>query len=215
MCGTWPTRHVALCHGMVIGDCIAVKNGMSSMQLKVNKRSIQTKGAINQLRENGGIPAVLYAKGKETITLSLEAADLQKILRGLKPGTLSTLVLELEGLGRPVRAIVKEVQYNKTNYSVLHVDLMELVDNQTLLVKVPVELTGINDCAGVKAGGAVRQVMRSVTVECTPEAMPREFQVDVRELNIGQSKRVESIRLPAGVRCKEKLVDVLAVVAKR
>jgi large subunit ribosomal protein L25 len=194
---------------------MAVKNGMSSMQLKVNKRSISTKGAVNQLRENGGIPAVLYTKGKETVEISLENANLQKILRDLKPGTLSTLVLTLEGLDRPVRAIVKEVQYNKTNYDVLHVDLMELVDGQRLRVKVPVELTGINECVGVKAGGVVRQVMRAVTVECVPADMPREFQVDVRELNIGQSKRVVAVALPAGVRCKEKIEDVLAVVAKR
>jgi large subunit ribosomal protein L25 len=193
----------------------AVKNGMSGMQLKVKKRSINTKSAINQLRQNGSIPAVLYTKGKETVALSLESADLQKILRDLKPGTLSTLVFKLEGLDHSVRAVVKEIQYNRTNYNVLHVDFMELVPAQALRVKVPVELTGTNECAGVKAGGAVRQVMRAVTVECTPETMPREFQVDVRDLNIGQSRRVNALSLPAGVQCKEKLDDVLAVVAKR
>ena len=186
------------------------------MQLTVSKRPRSTKGATNQQRREGQIPAVLYAKGRETESVWIDNAELQKIFRALKPGTLSTLVLEVQGLDRPIRALVKEVQYHKTNYAVLHVDLLELVAGQAIRVNIPVELIGIADCIAVKQGGVVRQVMRQVAVECTPETLPREYQVDVRDLaEVGASRRVKSISFGQGVRSKAAAEDVLAVIAKR
>lgn len=186
------------------------------MQLQVSKRPRSTKGVRSQLRREGGVPAVLYAKGKESQTLTINRADIQKILRELKPGTLSTLVLELQGMGSPIRAIIKEMQYQKTSYDVLHVDLLELLDGQPVRVNVPVELTGVAESIAVKAGGVIRQVARQVAVECLPGDIPREFFVDVRDLEmVGSSKRVKSIGLNQGVKMRALAEDVLAVVAKR
>lgn len=185
------------------------------MKLKVARRALSTKGALHKLRREGGIPAVLYAKGLATQSLALETTEIQKLLREIEPGTLSTLVLELQGLDQPVRVLVKEIQYDKTNYDVRHMDFIALLPEQKIQVMVPIELAGQADCVGVKAGGAIRLVTRKIPVECLPSKLPSRFTVNVSQMNIGDAIRVNAITFPEGVTPCVKPVDVIAVVGKR
>ena len=81
-------------------------------------------------------------------------------------------------------------------------------------VSVPLEVLGSAECAGVKLGGTLRQVIRRIKVSCLPKDIPHVFQIDVRDLGIAQSKRLSDITMPHGVRSLSAMSEVAVVVAK-
>ena len=98
---------------------------------------------------------------------------------------------------------------------VLHLDFVELLDGVPVQLKVPVECSGMADCPGIKLGGFLRQVIRYVKVECQPKDIPVKFDVDVKDLGMRQTRRVNEIKMPEGVRPLTKLDEVVVVIAKR
>lgn len=185
------------------------------MKLSANERTKETKSDINQLRRNGKIPAILYAPGHSGVLLAIDNAEFQAALRAIKPGQLPTTVFTLNSGGKQRKAVVKDIQYHPTTYDVMHLDLQELVKDVLVNVKVPISCTGVVDCAGIKLGGFLRQVIRFVKVECLPDAIPSEFIIDVRDLGIKQTKRLRDLNMPKGVRPLAPMDEVVVVIAKR
>ncbi len=185
------------------------------MKLAIHKRTTGKKGEINQLRRTGNVPAVLYGQREAGMPIFIKGEEIQAILRNIQPGLLATTVFEVEVEGKKRKALVKDMQYHVTSYDLLHLDLVLLDDQMPITVNVPIRLVGAAECAGVKLGGFVRQPIRSMAVSCLPKDIPQEFVVDVKELNIGQSKRLSEISLPQGVRPLAKLDEVAVIVGKK
>jgi large subunit ribosomal protein L25 len=76
-------------------------------------------------------------------------------------------------------------------------------------------ITGLAECAGVKLGGFMRQVIRSLKVSCLPCDMPTELFLDVTALGLGQSMRLSDLAIPSGVRPLAKMNEVAVVIAKK
>ncbi len=111
--------------------------------------------------------------------------------------------------------ILKDIQYDPTNYSIIHLDFEELLDDVPVNVKVPIECTGVVDCTGVKLGGILRQVIRHLRVRCLPKDMPSFFQVDVKAMGIMDVKRLADLNIPQTVRPLADMNEVAVVIAKR
>lgn len=186
------------------------------MKLTVSKRNNDKKSEAKKLRRDGQIPAVIYSNGNAGENISIKAAEykqhLSHIKRGHLPTTIFTLVNE-EGKER--KAIIKDIQYHVTTYNILHIDFEELHDDVLVNVKVPIEFLGAADCAGVKLGGVLRQVIRHLRVRCLPSKIPSSFGIDVRSLNMKDTKRLRDINMPEGVRPMANMDEVVVVVAKR
>src|ERR1700722_3341352 len=169
------------------------------MELKASPRPGDKKISCKVIRRMGKVPAVLYAQGKEGRSIAVGAIDFKKILNQIVPGTLSTTIFNLDIDGKKTSAILKEIQYHITTYEVSHLDFIELIDGVLVELKVPIQCTGVMDCVGVKLGGTLRQVIRTVRGRCLPKDIPAAFEVDVRELNVGQEKKLSEIAMPKGV----------------
>ncbi len=185
------------------------------MKLTVTKREKTSKSAVKQIRREGDVPAILYSAGKPCEPIVVNGTEFSTILREMKQGRLPTTLFTLEMDGKKRRAIIKDIQYQLTTYQVSHLDFEELFDDVPVNVKVPINCTGVAECAGVKLGGFLRQVIRFVKVECLPRQIPAEFLVDVRNLGIRQTKRLSDLQLPEGVKPLASLKEVVVVVAKR
>lgn len=185
------------------------------MQLTAKSRAEETKGGIKQMRRRGTIPAVLYSPGKETQSITIDRVELETALRGIKEGMLSTSVFKLDLDKHKKKVIVKDVQYHPTNYRVLHMDFEELEENVPVTIKVPISLTGIMDCIGVKLGGFLRQVVRTVKIECLPKHIPTHFEVDVRDLAVGKSLKLSDLPMPTGVKAVSPADQVVVLVSKK
>lgn len=186
------------------------------MQLKYKSRSAEKKRDAKRLLREGWIPAVLYVRGKEGETLSVCEQELSAAMRQVPKGRLPTTIFEMvDEKGKSRRAIIKDIQYNVVNYSVIHLDFEELLPDVPVNIKVPIECTGVVDCVGIKLGGVLRQVIRHLRVNCLPKNIPTVFTVDIKDLGIHQYKKLADLTIPVGVRPLADLNEVAVVIAKR
>lgn len=160
-------------------------------------RSSRGKNEAKRLRVTGRIPAVIYGAFKEPVAVSVSPKDILKVLRG-KTGHNSIFDVEVAGVERtPV--IVAEEQYHPIKGTLMHIDLKRIDLTRKLRVAVPIHLFG--ECKGVKQqGGILDLVTRSVEVECIPDDIPDQFDIDVTELMVGANIRVSELPVRPGVR---------------
>lgn len=185
------------------------------MKLSVFSRVAGKKSDAKQVRRQGNIPAVLYGGSGAPKNIFIKGSDWLSVLRGVPSQLLATTVFELEEGGQKIKAIVKEVQYHPTTYAVLHVDFVQLVEDRAVVVNVPIQLAGVADCAGVKLGGFIRHVVRSMKVSCLPKDLPQQFVIDVREMGVAEVKRLSDIALPEKIKPLAQLGEVAVLIAKK
>lgn len=168
--------------------------------LKASVREATGKGVARRMRRDGRIPAVVYGRGEETQSLSLDAHDFEMLVKHHALDT--TLVeLEIEGSGKKksnkVRTLVVEVQSHPYKPQVLHVDFQQIHAGERVTVEVPIDLQGT--AAGVREGGVLQHVMHVVELDCDVDQIPESFSVDVSSLAIGDSIHVSDLDVPEGV----------------
>lgn len=185
------------------------------MKLSLSKRKAEKKSEKGLIRHRGNIPAVIYSKGKENHYISVNGNDFNALLRQIPQGHLPTTVIELEGEGLSLKAIVKDIQYEATTYNILHLDFLELQSERPINVNVPIRCVGVADCPGIKLGGFLRQVMRHLKVNCLPKDMPKELLIDIKDLGIKQTKRIKDLVVPGAVTPLASMNEVIVVIAKR
>lgn len=186
------------------------------MKLSLFKRTPGNKSENKRIRKEGNIPGVLYGLKQEVQTIYIHGEELQAIFRSLKPGLLPTTVFTLDNGGKQCSAIVKDIHYHPTSYAVEHIDFVVLEANTPVNVNVPIMVLGAADCPGVKLGGFLRQVIRSLRVSCLPKDIPQQFSLNIQDLQVAESKRLSDIEIPASVRPLAKSMrEVAVVIAKR
>lgn len=183
------------------------------MNLTAKKRTGEK--TVNQIRRAGNIPAVFYSPGDPGHSIEVDGQQFEAALRSIKPGHLATTKFTLELDGKKIQAIVKDIQYNRTTYQVIHLDFEELKKDVAIRVNVPIECVGQEDCVGIKLGGFSRQIIRTVRVRCLPQDLPEGFKVDIRDLGMKQSLRLSAISMPKGVKPLATSDEVVVVIAKK
>jgi len=161
--------------------------------LKVTKRDTFGKSPARALRRQGLIPAVLYGPRRESMPLTISPIDLDKIYKtsGTEHVVLN-LIIENGGTDN-VTAMVKEVQAAPVTDQYLHVDFYEISLDQKITVSVPVEVTGKSK--GVERGGLLQIVRHELEISCLPTDMPDTIEVDVTNLDIGDSIHIGDIKI--------------------
>lgn len=168
---------------------------MEISNLKAQIRTETGKGAARRLRRIGMIPAVIYRDGKETLSLSVDPNELEL---AFKRSTNRNKVFELPLESGKRLCIVKEAQRHPLRRSILHVDFYELDTTRPVVVDVRIETSA--RCIGVKKGGLLKTLVRTLTVSCLPEHIPASIMIDIEDLDIGKSIRVADLPLPEGVK---------------
>lgn len=186
------------------------------IEIQISERSAKTKGEAKRLRREKQIPVCVYSQGNPATTGSIPTVEFQAVLRNIQTGFLPTTIFTLkDAKGKKRRAIVKDIQYKPTTYEVMHLDFQELHEDTLMDVKVPIDCLNVVDCVGVKLGGFLRTLIRHLKVRCLPKNMPSHFEVDVRDLNLNQYRRVSDLSIPAGVKALEKPQEIVVSVLKR
>ncbi len=186
---------------------------MATLRLSAETRSDTGKGAAKKMRRAGRIPAILYGRGQEGVSLSLGNKEVSHLLAN--PGAM-TNVLELEitdsGRSSKKNILVKKIQKHPFREEVLHMDLLEIALDQKISVMVPIELAGESE--GVKMGGILEMKRRELEITSLPNQIPDTIVIDITELQIGDAVHVEDITPPDGAQISfESNFTVLSVVA--
>jgi len=166
------------------------------LELKAKKRTGTGKGVARKLRQSGLIPAILYGKQMEPVMLSLPIKELDDVFRAHGRERLFFNVL-VDGEETSRKALLKELQIHNVSGKFKHLDLHQIAMDQTLRIEVPLVTSG--NSVGVEMGGLVQIIRRRLEVVCLPEKIPNNIEVDITELNIGESVHVSELKLPEGV----------------
>ena len=161
---------------------------MKTAQLSGSLRANVGKKDATLLRNEGRVPCVLYGQGDQT-HFSVKRVDIDKIV--FSPEVYQ-VALDIEG--KKAMGIIRELQQHPTKDTIQHVDFYELNDAKVVSVKLPVRLVG--SARGVLAGGRLMQVFRTLSCVGLPSAIPDAITMDISDLKIGQSFRVNSISIP-------------------
>jgi large subunit ribosomal protein L25 len=161
----------------------------------LNARSRAETGsrAARRTRRSNNIPAVLYGHGNDPQAILIDAVEFDLLVRqGLTGNTLINLLLDDEKSSERL-TLIREVQRDPMRDTLRHLDLVHIDLKEKIKVEVPVRLTG--QAEGVKEGGILELKIYSIEIECLPTEIPSGFEVDVTEMNIGDSLHLNDIDL--------------------
>ena len=183
---------------------------METFTVEGKIREERGKNAARRVRVTGMVPAVLYGGPKDSISLSVNAKQVGKILRS-ESGHNTIFTVQVSGGGEE-KAMLKDWQVDPVSGSLLHVDLLRIAMDVRMRVRVPVHTFG--EPEGVKLqGGIFEMVTREVEIECLPGDIPEEFKVDVSGLTIGKQLRAGDLPVdPAKIKLLTDPQRVLAHV---
>lgn len=169
------------------------------VKLSAQVRPHVGRSAVNKLKKQGIVPAVIYGGKIEPQALQVAARDIKTLLsHAVGENILVELEIEQSGSKATRMALIQEVQHAPLSGDVLHVDFHAVNMNETLTASIPVEPVG--EANGVKNfGGILEQSLRAVEVECLPKDLPEIITVNVSGLGIGDSIHVKHLMLPPGV----------------
>ncbi|WP_374699638.1 50S ribosomal protein L25/general stress protein Ctc [Wolbachia endosymbiont (group A) of Limnophora tigrina] len=160
-------------------------------------RDVKKKKAIQVLREKGSIPAVIYGKGHDNVNLTLSAKEFTK---QYKSGALSAHLIELDILGKKEYALVRDIQWHVVKDTVQHVDFQFVDKGSEIKIDIPLSFINESKSPGIKLGGVLNVLCRSITVKCSPEKIPQVIEIDLSGKMIGQSIHINDVKLPEGVK---------------
>ena len=147
-------------------------------------RSETGKGAARRLRSRQMVPAIVYGPKMESVSVAVSSKRMEKLLRDMgEESRLLTLSIEGDGEPSTKQVLIREIQVHPSRRRFLHVDFYEVPMDHPIVVVVPVELVG--ESIGVKKGGTVDLVRRTVSVRCLPGEIPEKIEVDIKQLDLG------------------------------
>lgn len=148
----------------------------------------QTRSSLNKVRNEGKIPAVVYGYGAKNTSVKVEEVDFIKVIREVGRNG----VIELEVGSNTIKVMVSDYQINPIKNKITHIDFLAINMKAELTVDVVVNLVG--EAVGTKEGGVVQQPLFQLSVTSTPDDIPENIEVDVTELNIGDSILVGDLK---------------------
>ncbi len=181
---------------------------MIQINLDAEVRTQGGKGVARKLRKAGKIPAVLYGPKNDPVSLSVNAHDFNKVLIKAE-GEQVIFTLRLDGDER--LALIKELQRHPVNDSVRHIDFYSIsVEDK---VEVEVSIKPVGKAKGVEIGGGVLEmIQRTITIRCLPLAIPKEIEVDISDLDVGDAIHISDLTPPEGVEFTEPPETTLITV---
>jgi large subunit ribosomal protein L25 len=187
---------------------------LEQIDLKAHIRKTVGNGPARLMRREGKIPAVLYGPKTEPVLLTIDTKDFEQILKQASVGSVLLNLQIQNGKTSSRSAMIKELQTHPVTGKFLHVDFYEIDMQRKINAMIPVIVTG--QATGVEVGGILQLVRRELEVFCLPSAIPEAIEVDITELDIGDSIHVQEIQLPSDVELPEDVdFTVVTVLAPK
>ncbi len=156
------------------------------------------KGASRRLRHADKVPAILYGSDKEPVALTLAH---NKVLQAQEFEAFYSHVLTLNIGGEKVEALLKDMQRHPYKNIIMHLDFIRIDAKHTISTNAPIHF--LNEESVVKLGASVAHHMTEIAISCLPKDLPEFIEVDVANLEVGQTLHLSDIKLPKGVTSDE------------
>lgn len=175
-------------------------------EIKAQIRTLVGK-KVKKLRKDGLIPATLYGKGIESISLQFNSKEFEKIFENVGESGLVEILID----DKKYPVLFKNPQYDPINGFCIHIDCHKVNLKEKIKATIPVELIGESDA--VKAGNILVQINDEIEVEALPSDLPEKIEVDISVL-----KEAEQMITVADLTIGDKKVEIISpaetVIAK-
>ena len=169
---------------------------MKKYQLTVTTREGTGRSASRRLRKAEKIPAILYGKHTKPESLTISAPEFVKLRKEIA-GQAALIELKREA-GPTALSFLQEIQRDAITDKYLHLDLHEVKTDEKFEIRVPVRIVG--EAAGVKVGGGILETSSfQLRIRCLPKDLPEYIEVDLKDMNVGDTLHVGELKLPEGV----------------
>jgi len=186
---------------------------MEDIFLEALPRQEIGRGKTKKIRDEGFILAVVYAEGKESLAIKLSHKEVWGVIHQHRlENAVINLKIKDDKKQKARPCLIKEIQYDPVQGDIIHIDFNEVSLTKAIKVNVPVVAKG--EPAGVKQeGGSLEHILWEVEVECLPTDIPKEIEVDVSNLKIGDSIRVKDMIFPSNIKIITPIESIVLSVA--
>ena len=180
---------------------------MKSITIEGQLRTGFGKSATRQLRSQELVPGVIYG-GAEEINFQAPAAAFRTLVY-----TPSFQIAEVKLDSKTYRTILKDLQFDKVNDKLIHIDLLELVEDKKVIAEIPLKFIGTSK--GVKDGGKLITKMKSLKVKTYPKYLKEQIEVSIDNLELNGNIRVEDVKIDNYEILNSPRIPVASVVLTR
>lgn len=160
---------------------------MKTVTIEGQLRTGTGKSATRQLRSQGMVPGVIYGGAKE-VNFAAPATAFKALVY-----TPDFQFAEVKLDGATYRCILKDLQFNKVDEKLIHIDLLEMVEDKPVTATIPLKFVGTSE--GVKAGGKLVTKMKALKIKTLPKFLRENIEVDITSLQLNGNIRVEDVKL--------------------
>ena len=180
---------------------------MKSITIEGQLRTGFGKTATRQLRSQELVPGVIYG-GSQEINFQAPAAAFKKLVY-----TPSFQVAEIVLDGTTYRTILKDLQFDKVDDKLIHIDLLELVEDKKVIAEIPLKFTGVSK--GVKDGGKLIVKIKSLKIKTYPKYLKEQIEVSIDDLELNGNIRVEDVKIEHYEILNSPRIPIASVVLTR
>lgn len=163
------------------------------------------------IRRKGFVPGVIYGKEKP-VSITVNAKELETLMKKARNRLLSLDLMEGGKKAEGKMVLIKAIQRHPLKDNLIHVDFFEVAMDRKQKIKV--RLNFIGTPKGVKLGGICNYVRRELEVECFPGDIPEEIDLDISDLDAGQSIHLRDMNFKEGVKALGNPTDVVVAIVK-
>lgn len=180
---------------------------MKTVTIEGQLRSETGKKATRKLRSEGQVPAVIYG-GPQGVSFSAPEAAFNSLVY-----TPEFQLAEVKAGDKTYRCVLKDLQFDPVSDKLIHVDLLELVENKKVTVTLPIKYEG--QPAGVKAGGQLVIKMKSLKVKTLPKYLLEQVTVNIDNLELNKNIRVQDVKAENFEILNSPRIPIASVVTTR
>jgi len=181
---------------------------MANDVLSVQSRVTLRKSDISTARRNGVIPGVYYSSGKEAISININERELMTVIAS------GNVVIDMKlDDAAAHKIVIKEAQTHPVTDRIVHVDLMGIRMDREIEIQIPIHFEGVPE--GVKLGGLQLSVLRELTLKGLPGDIPEVIELEIADLNIGDSIHVSDVSIPKVSIVTEDDLAIVSVVTPK
>jgi large subunit ribosomal protein L25 len=180
---------------------------MKTITIEGQLRTEFGKKATRQFRSQELVPGVIYG-GAQEVNFIAPAADFKPLVY-----TPDFQFVEIKLEGKSYKCIMKDLQFGKVTDDLIHIDLLELVEDKKVVATIPLKFTGVSE--GVKAGGKLMTKMKSLKVKAYPKDLRENIEVDTTNLALNTNIRVEDVKVDNFEVLNSPRIPIASVVTTR